>query len=364
MAGKKKGGDWLESLQATGLTVQSARDALQVKGWLDTGCYALNWALSGRLLRGYPLGHTGELFGDPGTGKSFLIARAIAMVQRMGGVALLDDTECAYNAEHAVKLGVNVDALAHRSSRTVKEHLATAQAFVKAFKKTDLPAGVLACDSLSQLSTDHELKEQLNKRDMTKAAELKAFYRIIGGDLFNLPVVHLATSHTIANIGNPFQSRTTSGGGGPKFTSTFRIDLRATSKIRAGTGAGAEIIGVICRAVVEKNRLVAPWKEVRLAIPFNQPISKASGLIPLLQSLGVVEEAGSFLLYDGQKLGRAYKTKDRILEQDEVGERMLDQYPQILEEVDRGLEAGRFQSTGAPKEEAFVAAESDEDNES
>lgn len=352
MARKGKTSSWMQALADTGLTVKSARDALQVKGWLDTGNYALNWAISGRLLQGYPLGHCGELFGDPGTGKSFLAARALAMAQQAQGVALLDDSEHAYNMEHAGKLGVDVEALAYFTSRTVDEHLNVATGFVKAFAQMQPPGpGVLVCDSLAQLSTKHELETRLDKRDMSKAAELKAFYRIVGGDMFELPMVHIATNHKIAAIGNMYQKSTTPGGGGPKFMASFRLDLRAISKIKLGT----EYIGTICRVVVDKNRIVAPWKEVRLAIPFYQPISRASGLIPLLADLGVVKINGNFLFFRGEKIGRSYKSKERFLEQDEIGEQILDTYPELLEEVDKELAT----SPRAPK--AAVAAVEDEE---
>lgn len=339
MAGKA--GSWVAALSKSGMEVKSARDALQVKGWLDTGNYALNWAISGRLLGGYPLGHTGELFGDPGTGKSYLAARAMAMAQLAGGVALLDDSEGAYNKEHAAHLGIDVERLAYVHSRTVKDHLHVAQGFVKTFRDTKQPGpGICVLDSLAMLSTEHEMEVGLDKRDMTKAAELKAFYRMVIHDMNALPVVHLATNHTIAAIGQ-YNSRTTGGGGGPKFSATFRLDLRAINKIRQGSGQGSEVIGTICRVVVDKNRIVAPWKEVQLAIPFNQPISKASGLVPLLVALGLLEERGNFLYYQGEKMGRAYKTKERFLAQDETGEQILDQYPDLLESADAEIAAGR-----------------------
>lgn len=329
---------WISALGEAELQVKSARDALQVRGYIDSGNYALNWAISGRLLGGYPLGHCGEIFGDPGTGKSFLAARAIAMVQMSGGVALLDDTEGAYNDERAASIGINTAelALVNPRSRTVQQHLKATLSFVQAVRKLKPVAALEVLDSLAQLSTEHEMETKLDKKDMSKAGELKAFYRIVGGDLFDLPVVHIATNHTIAAIGNMYQTRTTGGGGGPKFMASWRLDMRTVSKIRVGT----EIVGVICRAVVDKNRFVAPWKEVKLAIPFNQPISRASGLVPLLVSLGVVEERGNFLWKDGQKLGRSYKTKERMLEQDETGERILDTFPEILEEADKAIAAG------------------------
>lgn len=352
---------WMEALGKAGLEIKSGRDALRVKGWLDTGNYALNWAISGRLLRGYPQGHSVELFGDPGTGKSYLVTRALAMAQEQGGVAFLDDTERAYNLEHTEALGVNLEELAvpNPSSHTVKEHLDVARKFIEGYKSLgkEVPA-VLACDSLSQLSTEHEMKEGLDKKDMTKAPQLKALFRIIGGELSDLPVIYLCTSHVIANIGNLFQKRTTSGGGGPKYYSTVRLDLRAVSKIKRGEG---DYSGVICTVFVEKNRIAPPWKRVQLAIPFNRPISRSSGLLPLLLNLGVVEVKGTSLCYKDERIGRALKTKGKFLEQDELGEQLLDQYPEVLEETDKGLEAGKYTALTEHEESDADEAEDNEE---
>src|SRR5690606_18098435 len=73
----------------------------------------------------------------------------------------------------------------------------------------------------------------------------------------------------------------------------------------------------------------------------NQPISKASGLVPLLVAMGLVEERANFLYYDGEKLGRSYKTTERFLPQDDVGKQILDQYPDLLESADAAITAGR-----------------------
>jgi recombination protein RecA len=329
---KKKTTKWLEALGDQGLVVKSARDALSASAFLDTGNYALNWAISGRLLRGYPLGHCVEVFGDPGTGKSFLIARALGMAQEQGGVAMLDDTEGAYNLEWIDQLGVEADSLAYRRSRTVREHLQTATAFIQAYRDLGLKTpGILAGDSLALLSTDHELTTRLDKRDMTKATELKAFFRIVGTELIDIPAVYLAANHTIANIGDMFNKRTTPGGGGLKFQASVRLDLRSISKIKSG----GDFVGVICRVVVEKNRIVAPWKEVRLAIPFYRQVSRVSGLIPLLLNLGVLGTTGNFLTYRGDNLGiRTHKTKGSFLKQDQSADELIDLLPELLEETD------------------------------
>ena len=336
MAPKKKTASWFDLLDKQKLKVRSIRDAASVAGWLDSGNYALNWAISGRFLRGYPLGYSVEMFGDPSTGKSYLVARALAMLQEAGGVALLDDTEGGYSAEWTEQLGVDIDTIPVRRSRTVADHLATTQGFIGAFEEYREAGGqgpgLIVCDSLAQLTTAHELEVELEKRDLSKSKELKTFFRIVGGRLIELPVVYICTNHVYDNIGNLFQKRTTPGGRGAKYQSSVRLDLRTPSKI---LNPAKEKVGVMVRIVVEKNRFTAPWKEVRLAIPFNQPISRASGLIPILVDLGILEESGNFVRYKGEATRiRLFKTKDKMLRQDEEGERLLDLIPEILEEAD------------------------------
>lgn len=337
MAKKKSTGEsWIEALSKEKLEVKTARDALAVKGWISSGNYALNWAISGRFHRGFPLGHTAEIFGDPSTGKSFIITRILGVVQQFGGVAMLDDTEGAYNLNWISNLGVDPETLAYRRSRTVDQHLDTARAFINAFQNLRLEVpGVLACDSLALLSTKHELEVGLDKRDMTKAAELKAFFRIVGGELINLPVVYVSTNHTIANIGNPYDSRTTPGGGGAKFQASIRVDLRSVSKIKGKDGYQ----GVICRAVTNKTRFTSPWKEIRMAIPFYKPISPYSGLIPILLELGIIQADGHYVSYEGNKLDiKVHKSKGSFLKQDDSAELLMDQIPEILEKADSLLE--------------------------
>ncbi len=340
--------EWLAALRGQELDVHTARDVAQVTGWLDTGNFALNWAISGRFFRGYPLGHTVEIFGDPSTGKSYLIGRAIAMAQAQGGVALLDDTEGAYNLEWMQTLGVDIDNLACECSRTVSDHLDTTKGFIAAYKACKergavLGPGLLACDSLALLSTTHELEADFGTPDMTKAKELKKFFRIIGGELRDSNAVYISTNHVIANIGNMWNKRTTGGGGGPKYQSSIRIDLRGVSKLKADgkedDKEGSDFTGVLVRVFIEKNRLAPPWKRVNLVIPFYQPISPASGLIPVLLELGILESTGKqgMLSYQGKKLGlHAYKSKP--MKQEEAAENLLDKIPELLEDADAYLD--------------------------
>lgn len=345
---------FLAALQKHGAgTVLAARDAAQVRGWLSTGNYALNWAISGRFQRGYPLGHVVEIFGDHSTGKSFLVARAVAEAQLAGGHALLDDTEGAFNPEWSARtLGVDVDALAYLQphSRTVEEHYDAIKAFTDTVRdlwgepELTRPVPVaaptpylLALDSLALLSTEHELESGMDKVSLTRAKLIHRMFRMIGSAISDQPICYLITNHTIANIGGgPYRPTTTPGGGGPKYQASVRLDLRTPSKIKKkSTG---EVTGVVIRVIVAKNRIAPPFREVKIAIPFNRPIDSHSGLIETLLWLGLISTSkGHSIVYRGEDTKiPGHKSKGH-LDRDLSAARLLQKFPKLLEEADAEL---------------------------
>ena len=320
---------FLESLAKHGLDVSSAAEAAQVTGWLSTGNYALNWAVSGRFDRGWPLGHLVEIFGDYSTGKSFVVLRAIAEAQKAGGVALLDDTEGALNPDWAAdQLEVDVNKLALRYSHTIKDHFDAVTAFVKAIEDVKVTApSVLALDSLAMLTTEDELKKGLEKPSMTRAKEVRAMLRQLGKIIHDTPATYLIANHEIANIGGFFKDKTTPGGGGVKYLATVRVELRFPARIKRGE----EIVGVLPTIFIEKNRLCSPWRQVKVAIPFHEPISPYSGLIPLLLDIGVLGESGRYLTVDGKKTS-IYAQKTDFFKQDLAAIELMDAYPDLLDD--------------------------------
>lgn len=333
---------FLTALQKHGLKdVSIAAEGAKILGYLDTGNYALNWIISNRFMGGWPLGHVSEIFGDPSTGKSYVIARAIATALSQGGVALLDDTEGAFNAVWAnQKLGVATDRLAYRRSSTVADHMETVGSYVAALKdvivseKTKIGPSVLALDSLALLTTAHELEVGVSKVSLTRAKEIRTLFRVLGSKLSSLPVAYLIANHTIANIGDFFQDKTTPGGGGPKFQASVRVELRKSSKIKVGN----QIVGVKVKVVIDKNRLTVPWRTSELVIPFFEPISPYSGLVPLLLNLNVLTVPSRSLVFSqewfkGVDTGIAAHKSD-FLKQDQSATELVKAYPELLALLD------------------------------
>ena len=307
-------------------------DVQTLNVWVDTGSYALNKAISGSYQKGLPFGRVVDVFGDPSTGKSLLIYHILANVQKMGGVAILDDTEDAYVKEFGEKIGINNDELIILNSLTVEEH------FNKIFlgwknskgkKKASLidmiveeepecPI-VVALDSVALLSTEHEQNVKFEKADMTKAKKIRGGMRMVSKHMQDHNVLHLISNHVIAKIGVLFGSKkTTPGGSGIPFQASVRIDLSLGKKI-LDKKIETKKIGVQARVKIAKNKISAPFKETMLDIFFETGVDKYSGVLDMMVEDGVLSvESGNRFIYknpkgEDEKI-RGYKFGEWILE--------------------------------------------------
>ena len=328
--------DIAEQLSDKETNFVSARKTSKVLGWVDTGNYALNWAISNRLDRGYPLGHVVEIFGPESSGKSLLIARAIAEFQKKyeDGKCFLDDTEYAFNPDWAEKsLGVNVDELGITSSVTIEDHFKMVEKIITYLKKKDLK-GLVALDSIALLSDDHEIESDFKVSKVGgKAKEIRKLFRKLRPMLQNYPCLYMLTNHETANIGGWGSDTTTTGGSGPRYQASVRLQLRAPKQIRKGSNT----VGVFVRPYVKKTRFATPYRETHISLPFDRPISRTSGLIPVLLEIGAIGESGRTLTIDGEDTG-IYTQKTNPIKQDTSSAELFEKYPDIIQKANSILE--------------------------
>ena len=300
--------------------------------WVDTGSYALNKAISGSYQKGLPFGRVVDVFGDPSTGKSLLIYHILANVQKMGGVAILDDTEDAYVKEFGEKIGINNDELIILNSLAVEEH------FEKIFlgwknskgkKKESLVDMILAeepecpivvaLDSVALLSTRHEQDVKFDKPDMAKAKQLRAGMRMISKHLQEHEILHMISNHVIAKIGVMFgPTKTTPGGSGIPFQASVRIDLSLGKKI-LDKEIETKKVGVQSRVKIAKNKISAPFKETMLDIYFDKGVDPYSGVKEMMVDDGIlVPQKGNIFIYKNpegvEEKIRGFKFEEWLLE--------------------------------------------------
>lgn len=326
----------LRALEESGLKIEELSDS-PARGWIDTGNFALNWAISGRFSRGWPLGHLAEIFGDPSTGKTYVALNAMREVQKVGGWVLLDDSEGSFNLEWAERLGVNVKSVYTVHSTTVKQHSEVVKNLIKSYEKIapeQQRPGLIVLDSLGQLSTEHETETGIGTRDMSKALEVKAAYRLMSHAINKYPIAYIATNHTYANVGNIYQPRVSSSGSGLKYSAGVRLDLRTPSKLKNPNNG--LVLGVSINAYVEKSRFTSPWRSAKLNLPFFLAIQRTSGLLPILIDLGVVQVNGRSLIYKEQATKIKIHKSD-ILKQDYSAALLLEEYPEVIAEADAAM---------------------------
>jgi recombination protein RecA len=111
-------------------------------------------------------------------------------------------------------------------------------------------------------------------------------------------------------IGVMFGSpETTTGGNALKFYSSVRLDIRRTGAVKNGD----EVIGNETRVKVVKNKVSPPFKQAEFQIVYNEGINLAAELVDLGVKLGLVDKAGAWYAYKGDKIGQGKANSCKFL---------------------------------------------------
>ena len=108
-------------------------------------------------------------------------------------------------------------------------------------------------------------------------------------------------------FGNP---ETTTGGNALKFYSSIRLDIRRTAAIKKGAD---DIIGNETKVKIVKNKCAPPFKIANFDIMYGAGISFEGELLELGQKAGVVEKAGAWYSYKGERLGQGKENSKEAL---------------------------------------------------
>jgi recombination protein RecA len=109
-------------------------------------------------------------------------------------------------------------------------------------------------------------------------------------------------------FGNP---ETTTGGNALKFYSSVRMDIRRISQIKQGDSA----IGNRTRVKVVKNKIAPPFREAEFDIMYNKGISFSGDVLDLAAKYEIVEKAGAWFSYNGEKIGQGREATKQYLEE-------------------------------------------------
>ena len=113
-------------------------------------------------------------------------------------------------------------------------------------------------------------------------------------------------------IGVMFGSpETTAGGNALKFYSSVRMDIRRIGTVKDGD----EAVGNETRVKVVKNKVSPPFKQAEFQILYNKGINRLGELIDKGADLDIIEKAGAWYSYEGEKIGQGKANSIEFLEQ-------------------------------------------------
>ena len=279
--------------------------------WVSTGSTLLDIAISNRPDGGFPVGRIVELQGLEASGKSLIMAHALANTQKKGGLAVYIDTENALSEDFLRAIGVNVNDMLYIPLETIEDIFEAIENIIESIRKTSKDRLVtIVVDSVSAATTKIEQDADFDKDGWatSKAILMSKAMRKITNTIGKQRVLLLCASQLREKMGVMFGDKyTTSGGKALGFHASCRIRLKPIGKLKSGSGATEQIIGVQTEAQVIKNRMGPPFKKAEFDVYFDSGIDDVNSWLKLLKNYGRISGSGAWYQIVNEDSGEIHK---------------------------------------------------------
>jgi len=269
----------------------SAKMAVDV---ISTGSLALDLALG---VGGLPRGRVVEIYGPESSGKTTVALHVIAEAQKNGGAVAFIDAEHALDPVYAKALGVEIDELLISQPDTGEQALEICEALVRSGA-----IDIVVVDSVAALVPRAEIEGEMGDSHMGLHARLmsQALRKLTGAiSKSRTCVVFINQIREKVGItfGNP---EVTTGGRALKFYASVRLEVRKADVIKQGQ----DIVGNRTRVKVVKNKVAPPFQSAEFDIMYGKGISYEGGIVDLGAETGILNKAGAWYSYKGERLGQ------------------------------------------------------------
>jgi recombination protein RecA len=319
-----------------------SRDVLVPVNVIPTSALSLDAALG---VGGFPRGRVIEIYGPEAGGKTTLALHVIAEAQKQGGQAAFIDAEHALDPTYARRLGVDVDNLLVSQPDNGEQALEIAETLIRSGG-----VDVVIVDSVAALVPKAELEGEMGEPQMGLQARLmsqalRKLTAIVSKSKTCLVFINQVREKIGVMFGNP---ETTTGGRALKFYSSMRIDVRRIQAIKEGD----RVIGSRTRAKVVKNKVAAPFREAEFDIIYGEGISREGDLIDLGVTHNILEKSGTWLSFQGERLGQGRENARLFLRENaDIREKLEDTLRKKL-----GIPVAGAAPASAPAEAGAKAA--------
>lgn len=286
---------------------------------VSTGSLTLDIALG---IGGLPYGRIIEIYGPESSGKTTMCLSTMAQAQKQGKTVAIVDAEHALDPSYAEKLGVDLDSLLVSQPDTGEQALEIVDSLVRSGA-----VDVVVVDSVAALTPKAEIEGDMGDHHVGLQARLMSqALRKLTANVKNANCMVIFINQIRMKIGVMFGNpETTTGGNALKFYSSVRLDIRRTGSVKNGD----EVTGNETRVKVVKNKVSPPFKQAEFQIMYNQGINRQAEVIDLGVKLNLVDKAGAWYAYKGDKIGQGKANACNFLLEN----------PEIQEEIESQIRA-------------------------
>ena len=282
---------------------------------IPTGSLSLDIALG---LGGLPKGRIIEIYGPESSGKTTVALHVVAEVQKMGGIAGFIDAEHALDPTYAAHIGVDIDNLYISQPDNGEQALEITETMVRSGA-----VDVIIVDSVAALVPKAEIDGEMGDSHVGLHARLMSqALRKLTGIISKSNCVVIFINQLREKVGVMFGNpETTTGGRALKFYASVRLDVRRIETLKVG----GEVVGNRTRVKVVKNKVAPPFKEAEFDIMFGKGISKEGDILDLAVLHDIINKAGAWYSYNGEKIGQGRENTKLYLANN----------PEVMEEIEQ-----------------------------
>ncbi|MFQ7322701.1 MAG: recombinase RecA, partial [Lactobacillus delbrueckii] len=228
--------------------------------------------------------------------------------QKRGGTAAYIDAENAMDPAYAEALGVDIDQLILSQPNTGEEGLQIADTLISSGA-----IDIVVVDSVAALVPRAEIEGEMGDSHVGLQARLMSqALRKLSGTIAKTKTIAIFINQIREKVGVMFGNpETTPGGRALKFYSTIRLEVRRAEQIKQSTN----VIGNRVKIKVVKNKVAPPFKVAEVDIMYGQGISQSGELLDMAADQDIVDKAGAWYSYHGEKIGQGRENAKKYLEE-------------------------------------------------